>query len=122
MHCYYCELQIKEFEQERWVDLKVYKEDVPQIVVQCLKLKTNKLKKTLLKDVKNDMEVIITYSDNKYCMTIGASDLFLHSENLDLVTSFLLDCTEEYVRYNHIDFEISTGKVTTNMTISITEA
>ena len=54
-------------------------------------------------------------------LSVDEKELSLTENNVELILSFLLDATEEYMAYDHIDLEFSVENKTTDVCIAITQ-
>ena len=120
MHFVKCDILEMHSEQEVYIQINIDKSDINKLIILLLKLAFRKQKQVILYDELNNINAIIKYS-NCYSITLNNKykEHKLSEEQLNLLYSFLLDNTEDYAKYNHIDIEIyDEGKIY-NYTISV---
>ena len=115
-----CEISEIDSEQEVYIQINIGKSDINKLLILLLKLSFRKQKQVILFDELNNTSAIIKYNN---CYSITLKNKYkehkLSEEQLNLLYSFLLDNTEDYAEYNHIDIEIfDEGKIY-NYTISV---
>ena len=120
MHFVKCDILEMHSEQEVYIQINIGKSDINKLIILLLKLAFRKQKQVILYDELNNINAIIKYNN---CYSITLSNKYkehkLSEEQLNLLYSFLLDNTEDYAEYNHIDIEIyDEGKIY-NYTISV---
>ena len=50
-------------------------------------------------------------NQDRFSLIVDGQEVTLSHTNFDVVISFLLDASEEYMDYDHIDFEFSKEKI-----------
>ena len=86
------------------------KNDVKDIAIQFLKLQYKKIDKIKFCDNKKST-VIEFVNQNRLLLIVDGQAVTLNRDNIEAITSFLLDATEEYMNYDHIDFEFPKEKI-----------
>ena len=86
------------------------KNDVKDIAIQFLKLQYKKIDKIKFCDTKKSTVAEFVNQD-RFSLIVDGKEVTLNHTNLDVVISFLLDASEEYMDYDHIDFEFSKEKI-----------
>ena len=86
------------------------KNDVKDIAIQFLKLQYKKIDKIKFCD-NNKSTVAEFVNQDRFSLIVDGQEVTLSHTNLDVVISFLLDASEEYMDYDHIDFEFSKEKI-----------
>lgn len=115
-----CKISEINSEQEVYLQINLDKSDILKLIISLLKLAFRKQEQLILFDELNNTSAIIKYN-NYYRITLKNKykEHKLSEEQLSLLYSFLLDNTEDYAEYNHIDIEIfDVGKIY-NYTISV---
>lgn len=95
------------------------KEKVVKVILYGLHLKTGKIKGFTLNG--GAINAKIGYEDSTYNMTVGGKEYSITDETLNLIVSFLLDCTNEIIWYNHIDFNLWHDEEMTDFTVLLSE-
>ena len=86
------------------------KNDIKDIAIQVLKLQYRKIGK--IKFCDNKKSVVAEFvNQDRFSLIVDGQEVTLSHANLDVVISFLLDASEEYMDYDHIDFEFSKEKI-----------
>ena len=86
------------------------KNDIKDIAIQFLKLQYRKIGK--IKFCDNKKSVVAEFvNQDRFSLIVDGQEVTLSHTNLDVVISFLLDASEEYMDYDHIDFEFSKEKI-----------
>ena len=86
------------------------KNDIKDITIQFLKLQYRKIDK--LKFCDNKESVVVEFvNQDRFLLIVDGQAVTLNQTNIEVITSFLLDATEEYMNYDHIDFEFPKQKV-----------
>ena len=86
------------------------KNDIKDIALQFFKLQYGKIDKIKFCDNKK-YTVAEFVNQERFILIVDAQTVTLSQNNIELITSFLLDTTEEYINYDHIDFEFTTEKI-----------
>ena len=95
------------------------KTDTKDIAISLMKLMYGKIKKIALYNG-NRISAELIRRDN-IVLSVDEKELSLTENNVELILSFLLDATEEYMAYDHIDLEFSVENKTTDVCIAITQ-
>ncbi len=86
------------------------KNDIKDIAIQFLKLQYRKIDK--MKFCDNKKSIVVEFVNQaRFLLVIDGHTIILSQTNIEVITSFLLDATEEYMNYDHIDFEFPTEKI-----------
>lgn len=80
------------------------KDEIIKTILYGLHLKVGKIKSFALNG--EMVHAIIGYNDLTFNFEVGGGLYEIKNETLALIVSFLLDCTNEFVWYNHIDFNL----------------
>ena len=86
------------------------KNDVKDIAIQFLKLQYKKIDKIKFCDNKKSAVAEVVNQD-RLLLIVDGQAVTLSQTNIELILSFLLDATEEYMDYDHIDFEFPKEKI-----------
>ena len=90
--------------------IEFQKNDIKDIAIQFLKLQYRKIDKIKFCDNKKSAVAEFVNQD-RFLLIIDGQTVTLSQPDIEVITSFLLDATEEYMNYNHIDFEFPTEKI-----------
>ena len=86
------------------------KNDIKDIAIQFLKLQYRKIGK--IKFCDNKKSVVAEFvNQDRVLLIVDGQIVTLSQTNIEFITSFLLDATEEYMNYDHIDFEFPIEKI-----------
>ncbi len=99
--------------------LGLSKDHIKAIALELMKLEYNKIKTLVFSDGKSTVAEIV--KKEKAVLSIDGSQLTLTDNDLSLIMSFLLDATEEYLSYDHIDLELSEGNKTFDICIKVNQ-
>ena len=86
------------------------KNDIKDITIQFLKLQCRKIDKIKFCDNKESVVVEFVNQD-RFLLIVDGQAVTLNQTNIEVIISFLLDATEEYMNYDHIDFEFLKEKI-----------
>ena len=90
--------------------IELQKKDIKDIAIQFLKLQYRKIDK--IKFCDNKKAVVAEFTNQgRFLFIVGTQTVTLSQSNIEVITSFLLDATEEYMNYDHIDLEFPTEKI-----------
>ena len=88
----------------------IQKNDIKDIAIQFLKLQYRKIDK--IKFCDNKKSVVAEFiNQDQFLLIIKGQTITLSKTNIEVITSFLLDATEECMNYDHIDFEFPTENI-----------
>ena len=60
----------------------------------------------------NKESVVVEFvNQDRFLLIVDGQAVTLNQTNIEVIISFLLDATEEYMNYDHIDFEFPKQKV-----------
>ena len=90
--------------------IEFQKNDIKDIAIQFLKLQYRKIDKIKFCDNKKSAVAEFVNQD-RFLLIIDGQTVTLSQPDIEVITSFLLDATEEYMNYNHRDFEFPTEKI-----------
>ena len=79
--------------------------DIKEIAISLMKLMYGKIKKIAFYNGSRISAELIK-RDN-IVLSVDEKEITLTENNVELILSFLLDATEEYMTYDHIDLEFS---------------
>jgi len=82
------------------------KNDIRDIAIQFLKIQYRKIDKIKFCDDKK-ATVAEFVNQDRLLLIVDGQTVTLNQTNIETITSFLLDAVEEYMNYDHIDFEFS---------------
>ena len=83
------------------------REDIKDIVIQFLKLQNKKIEK--IKFCNNSKSIVAELVNNEqFILILDEQKITLSQNDLDVILSFLLDATDEYMSYDHIDLDFKT--------------
>ena len=86
------------------------KNDIKDIALQFFKLQYGKIDKIKFCDNKKSTVAEFVNQD-RFLLNVDGRSIILSRDNAEVITSFLLDAVEEYMNYDHIDFEFTTEKI-----------
>ena len=86
------------------------KNDIKDIALQFFKLQYGKIDKIKFCDNKKSTVAEFVNQD-RFLLNVDGRSIILSRDNAEVITSFLLDAAEEYMNYDHIDFEFTTKKI-----------
>jgi hypothetical protein len=92
--------------------LGFHKHEIKDIAIQFMKLQYKKLESIKFCDEKGAM-VAKFINKAGFSLVIENDMLALSKTHIELITSFLLDSTDEYLNYDHIDIEFSEKQIDT---------
>ena len=78
--------------------------DIKDITIQLLKLIYKKIDKIKFLDEKKSTTIELA-NKKQFVLLLDNNQIPLSQNDIDVLTSFLLDATEEYMAYDHIDLE-----------------
>ncbi len=84
-----------------------HRNDIKDILIQFLKLSNKKIEKIKFFDEKKSA-IAELINKNEFILILDDNKIPLSQNDVEVLTAFLLDATEEYIEYDHIDFEIQT--------------
>ena len=87
-----------------------HKHNVKDIAIQFIKLQYKKLECVKFCDEKGDIIAKVVNKDS-ISLIVENHTIPLSKNNVELITSFLLDSTDEYLNYDHIDIEFSEKQI-----------
>ena len=90
--------------------IEFQKNDIKDIAIQFLKLQYRKIDKIKFCDNKK-IAVAEFVNQDRFLLIVDDQTVTLNQTNIEVITSFLLDATEEYMNYDHIDFEFLKEKI-----------
>ena len=93
------------------------KTDTKDIAISLMKLMYGKIKKITLYNG-NRISAELIRRDN-IVLSVDEKELSLTENNVELILSFLLDATEEYMAYDHIDLEFSVENKSIDICLAI---
>lgn len=93
------------------------KPDIKDIAISLMKLVYGKIKKIALYNG-NRISAELIKRDN-IVLSFDEKEITLTENNVELILSFLLDATEEYMAYDHIDLEFSVENKSIDICLAI---
>ena len=108
-----------EFNRSRAYILGFSEDDIKDIIIELIKLEYDKGKKLVFIDDKNTVAEIIKKKHT--FLSLDGAKIALTENDLSLIMSFLLDATEEYMSYDHIDLELSSEDQAVEVCIKINQ-
>ena len=81
--------------------------DVKDLTIQFLKLIYKKIHKILFLNEKKTV-IAELVNKNQLILVLNHTQIPLSQNDAEVLTSFFLDATDEYMEYDHIDFEFQT--------------
>ena len=78
--------------------------DIKDITIQLLKLIYKKIDKIKFLDEKKSTTIELA-NKKQFVLLLDNNQIPLSQNDIDVLTSFLLDATEEHMAYDHIDLE-----------------
>ena len=87
-----------------------HKNEIKDIAIQFIKLQYKKIENIRFSDKQGTVAVKFINKDN-FSLVIENHTISLSQTNIELITSFLLDSTDEYMNYDHIDIEFSAEQI-----------
>ena len=78
--------------------------DIKDITIQLLKLIYKKINKVKFLD-ENKSTTVELVNKNQFVLILNNNQIPLSQNDIEVLTSFLLDSTDEYMAYDHIDLE-----------------
>ena len=86
------------------------KNEIKYIAIQFMKLQYRKIQNIKFCNKQGAVVVKFINKDN-FSLVIEDHTISLSQINIELITSFLLDSTDEYMNYDHIDIEFSAEQI-----------
>ena len=93
------------------------KTDTKDIAISLIKLMYGKIKKIALYNGNRISAELI--KRNNIVLSFDEKEITLTENNVELILSFLLDATEEYMAYDHIDLEFSVENKSIDICLAI---
>jgi len=93
------------------------KTDTKDIAISLMKLMYGKIKKIALYNGNRISAELI--KRNNIVLSVNEKEISLTENNVELILSFLLDATEEYMAYDHIDLEFFVENKSIDICIAI---
>lgn len=91
--------------------------DIKEIAISLMKLIYGKIKKIALYNGNRISAELI--KRNNIVLSFDEKEITLTENNVELILSFLLDATEEYMAYDHIDLEFSVENKSIDICLAI---
>ena len=86
------------------------KNEIKDIAIQFMKVQYRKIQNIKFCNKQGAVVVKFINKDN-FSLVIEDHTISLSQTNIGLITSFLLDSTNEYMNYDHIDIEFSAEQI-----------
>ena len=88
--------------------------DVKDLTIQFLKLIYKKIHKIPFLDEKKTV-IAELVNKNQLILVLNHNQIPLSQNDVEVLTSFFLEATDEYMEYDHIDFEFQTKTAEVNV-------
>ena len=102
-----------------WYGFYLEHSDVESFIIKLLEMKLDRISNLIILDPESRESTVISKTFSGFFLKLGDDTFPVCSSTTELIVSFLLDQTNIFCGYDHIDFEISNEARTVEITIKV---
>ena len=116
---YEIDAKICNHHNEGWLELVLDQNAATELILNILRIKLKKANSFYIRDRNSKMTLEVSFNGTAWSASSGELMILLNENNAGLTMSFLVDCTDKYIGYDHIDFTADINGSALDITIAI---